>query len=369
MSITTGEMKPRGMFVDENALSLGSIPHRYGPIHTRSSQKQSLNTSIVTCSNDWACICNRFSEPGLSCVLKEISEFDTFEYWQRKVESGFIAEIHLESFRRLLNDEISLFVFPATHGTLHDTIDIVLLFVAAIERYQVATKQIIILIVPTSTYKFDQKFSPEVEMWISSRYSQEQMGFKSMGFADGLIREALVIDLFGRPVEGNNLSKGVSDNLRSNFQQQWTGGLAVMSTGINGALPNMDIIAALGVVFRKPIEIGENKLGLNYDFSHYSSKTQGYLIRLCNLFEYVASIAQGSSGFHSQFLNKNIDSVTIRPGRAVYSADIDMGAKSISVSEFIGGLCLFIQSSHSLHGELMFLCKSNVCSDVVYNSR
>jgi hypothetical protein len=306
ISVSTGELKPRGVFVDENALSVSSL------IQTRRENIPMLNAN---CTN-WNCVCSSMSVAAVICRPKV----------------GLI-EIHFTSVRKMQSEEATVIVFPIETGAVAFSwsLDFIYSFLAAIDHRISTSKNVIVLIVPTAARDRLERFSPILQDWLSRYHNQSHDAHQSARF---IVREALVIDLLG------------SSRYELDAVEQWSGGMTLLTTGSNGVLPNMDLTSLIKTLYSKPLRV--STAAANPFTANWRGEMDSYGRRLWDMLLYIIDLALGPSFFHAQFLERNIDSLTIAPGNPQLH-----GKGGVTPSDLIGLLLLILRATHSLHGSLM----------------
>lgn len=443
LSIVTGELKPRGIYVDESALLLHqasrSASKKSDLLSFDVAQSFSLNCpkyddySIV----DWSMyedICDVISTLKLNVHCHRIKILEKMDA---------LIQISLDHTSKPISSEAVVVVLPLRLDTQCLILEFMVKLLLNLGNEPWLSKRIIFLLLPVEIHAIAQmreqqtsnlgngilksmhilefvtqlsslnefstkymrglvggeriRFSWELEWWLrhytstptsptlsrqlnSNFDSGESLRFSKLADASsrtepyfaGLIREAYVIDL-SDVRERCDLVNNVTDKLE------------ILIAGINGQLPNMDLVSTALTIIphnsvlldgklrsassihsystrKNDVNDGNNMgiLSLNFfllqlleRIVNFLSKTckisttlggnrvEAYYNRLVGLMEFSFELIRGPSGFHGQLLSHNIDAITLRPsclGESFHTSDI------LSFTQEL------VRSSCNLHG-------------------
>jgi hypothetical protein len=301
VSISSGELKPRSLYIDEHALLINSGT-KYLYAHgaaTYSVYNSSLNDEVQKDE-----LCNMFHCQEL--------------YMSNDEKTNPIVHIELNS-RHLETIVISFIVSPSQRSNNYITS-----IAKQIKDTKWIAKNVLLLLIyqDCANDKCDRNnnellYSERIERWFQLHYHHRY----------GLLRQNFIVDL----TQIDKVSG--SDSMTE-----------LMYVGVDGQLPNMDLLsAALAVLPPHVVVEGRSKryanayekehpmqylptsslprvlqllvLHLHQIISNLFGKTapiDDYFHRLTALFEHLFASAKGPSGVHSQFQLRNIDSMTLR---------------------------------------------------------
>ena len=298
VSLSTGELKPRSLYIDEHALLINSGT-KYLYSHT-STANPAISAVRVNDIDD-----------GSLC-----SVFHCQEIYMSNVTTQPITHIQLHT-RHMETIVVSFIV--SSNSSNH--------YITPIAKQIKDTKWIaknILLLVIHQDCTIDKcghhnnglRYSAVMEQWFQQHYHNRF----------GLLRQNFIVDL----TQINNAS--VSDTMTE-----------LLYVGIDGQLPNMDLVAAaLAILPQHVVVDGRSKQYVNTHekehpleylrmsslphalqqvipylyqiLSHFDGvfNAKDYFNRLIGLLEHLMASINGPSGIHSQFQLRNIDSLTLR---------------------------------------------------------
>ena len=142
----------------------------------------------------------------------------------------------------------------------------------------------------------------------------------------GIIRDAMVIDMLHLLEDNNSYMQTCSEfhcQMPATLPKRWEDGYVLSLTGQNGLLPNMDIPSALLSMEPSLLHLETTKERQNMEtttaFTSMLSRffneeyIQTYCYYLAALMQNMKKLLWGADGWHGIFLNRNIDSFTLRP--------------------------------------------------------
>ena len=373
VSITTGELKPRGLYVDENSILVHSELFRHHLSRYRRQRDQSFSHSCNSSALNRYNICDAIiAEYGLPCLRHDFrrgqknhhSMHEGDEDNRRPYFSNSVYQVHLSP--RMAKSaavvESTVLAFSYSIDNNDDVLGIcnattipmmMSIFDAIYHGLREATWQsrlVIILFVPISSMTSSSTAAAHQSMFSLSEWlhlyhrptlSQlhDYSDSSHHRFKIGIIREAYVLDLTTLPTSS---SSQLSNDIR------WEKA-SLQYSGINGLLPNMDLISYPLVLYPHQLS-AESALcevctswdlyrsrWKRYWHSRYSDHAalrwihrlideaiefmEGYVLngrykaRLCGLLCSMHLLIRGPSGLggHAMFAAFNIDSISIQP--------------------------------------------------------
>ena len=208
-SISTGETKARGLYVDEHALLV------------KSKISQSFNLKVVIENSAW----NNCEGMLGQCTMLSFGDDQK------------LLEINVDSRFSYRSPESTLLVFNNYDASMRK---LLLKLVAVLTESNWLARRIIILaIFPSGEQNVDNRFSPSLELWLKCDFDNESC---SRNDFRGLIRDAYIIE--------NTPDRNVTD--QNPWQELSFDSIALRSTGINGQTPNMDMVSYPLSIFTYP---------------------------------------------------------------------------------------------------------------------
>jgi hypothetical protein len=216
VNVTTGEVKPRGLYVDEHALLVQSQLFRGPSLAKRQDQGISL-------------ICNHYRDSATAC--RDVFAGEKYNNQLTQIilappKSKLLYESTVLVLRYVSNDACSL-------RSVTDIVDSLTLY---LERVQWMAKNVVILLQGSDpTSRSDSK---QIDDWLAMNHrpSHEHLQHVAkdrltgqLTYEFGTIREAYVLDM-------------TTSELCTGSEMQFNA-LALQHTGTNGLLPNMDMVA------------------------------------------------------------------------------------------------------------------------------
>ncbi len=397
LSISTAELKPRGLYVDENALVVEAMRSANDQNKGRERSHEWVKHDIS--SIDDLCV-SLMGEGASSCKTTTVA----------------ITEIIIDAPSKVLSAEVTLIALPfiSCNNLVKDRVMQTAYDMSmSLLRSMWLSKRVIILLVPTSCGKqlcdvdmedmqdFDfhlsnhdtedmcetktgaVRHSKVLSQWLAQYHGTNDSGAEtpeesctnhSVPDATyvGVIRDAYVLDLSQTLLSPQLSKKGEEKALKAGTTEAVRAAsmMDVRIIGTNGVLPNMDLVSstlalfpsALRLAYHAPASgarypntgtVGMHRDRGNWDrgdkatFISYWEKLQGLVV-------FWLSQMQGPDGLHSQFLGFNIDSLSLIPHN-----QIEMGAAEAEYTETSGAhmlhldiLLLLVRCSSNLHEEL-----------------
>lgn len=371
LSITTGELKPRGLYVDENSILVHSELFRHHLSRYRRQRDRSFRHSYNSSALNRCNICDAIiAEYGLPCLrhdfrrgqknhhsMHEGDEDNRSPYFRNSVyqvhlsprmaKSAAVVESTVLAFSYSIDDN--------NDDVLATTIPMMMsIFDAIYHGLREATWQsrlVIVLFVPISSMTSSSStaaahqsmFSFSEWLHLYHRPSLSQLHDYSDSshhrFKIGIIREAYVLDLSTVPT---------SSSFQSRNDIRWEKA-SLQYSGINGLLPNMDLISYPLVLYPHHLSAESALCEVCTSWDLYRSRwksywhsrcsdhaalrwvhrlideaiefLEGYMLdgrykaRLCGLLCSMHLLIRGPSGLggHAMFAAFNIDSISIQP--------------------------------------------------------
>lgn len=333
VNVTTGELKPRGLYVDEHALLVQSQMFRKPKVQS-APYIDFNNTSL--------------------CHFLDLSLLQCSEHTESK-DDNFMTEIRvLPSKSKVLLESTVLVIHytPEDVCIIKEVLSLVGSVAANLHHANWNARQVIILLVPKASNAGSGENSGFIiNSWLQRHHkpSLSQLHENELNLLSardqhplgsiGMLREAYVIDL-----TDSDLCTS-SDHLNNQFGFN---ALGLLHTGSNGVLPNMDMLSYPLSMYPEVMHTESEKCAIELHNSS-SSKMLTYLDRtnedsviarlirkiflvwnevdsnvylkgykdrsmglLCSIYTLASGIPTGQ---HAHFLDYNIDSVTIKPER------------------------------------------------------
>ena len=367
ISITTGELKPRGLYVDENALlARGGLPQSLPSYNIDESRRdmehfQRAIDSIKRISHSKGDFCTYFTSQ-LSSVYCRTSSSKSF---------GNISEIIIDHPWKSRSLEITAVIIPYHGSNALQCYSFARALISKLLQSDWMSKRILILLVPTRCRGINEevedicdsvmhdgtadkiRYSSSLGAWLkdyhalnAGKESLFNISIKSDASAigseeysaplEGLLRDAYIVD-FSEPyitsLPPEAMQKGVRQpSVHSKARPSWRK-VQLSVVGNNGQLPNMDILSApLATFAGEVIDEGDAlpasttqrvwssvpallQSGLCGFASLFSCRhrCEKYCRVLSGLMNFSGALIEGPTGLHSQFIRRNIDSLTLRP--------------------------------------------------------
>ena len=284
--ISTGELKPRGMYVDEHALLTTSIP--FEKVNFKLTESKHRNET-------------------------EMLAFFELEGYEINVERSLYSFI-IAPRNSPTGPEVSVLVFKMC-GPLYQQwiIDVIVSISNHLRASRWMSKSVLVLIVTNGS----DSYSHAIADWLR-RYHLRTTFVDSAGHVQvspqfhGLLRDALILDMMP-------CSVSLDENHDMKSPQGWPDGYELAFIGSNGQLPNMDMISAILSMQSKYITLRHDRaLSLVFTDSGAGASAQSlgysnYWDRLQGLFAFCRGLIMGPDGWHGHFLAHNIDSMTLKP--------------------------------------------------------
>ena len=226
ISVTTGELKPRGMYVDEHALL----------VHSQLFKNPVLvPVSYINDTRDLG-VCDKLDNPLISCsILKNLSV--------SSAETGNIShntditQIILRPYRSKIIYESTVLIFYYIPGV--DCMEeLVVRLVSSIQKHlhsaEWMARNIVILVIPSQHPHL-------LDAWLRQTHAPSAQQLQDLAYAlvdgstaaayVGTIREAYVLDLTQEKA------------CHSDSSQYAFSSLTLLHDGLNGIFPNMDMVS------------------------------------------------------------------------------------------------------------------------------
>ena len=330
VSLSSGELKPRGMFVDENAFLTTTVPFE------------------------------KISHPSTSSGQRNVTEmvdFFTSEGYCVHVDRNVFSFI-VEPRNSPTGPEVSVLVFKLC-GDIYPQwiLDIIVSLSHHLRASRWMSKSVLVLIVSAGT----DSTSPPLARWLS-RYHTRPFIAGSMGFHNespmfyGLIRDALVLDMQScTPSSPDRPSAPALPTV-------WPQGYELAFIGANGQLPNMDVISSLLSMQSRYISFRHDRawdslFGASSPV-RVPSGWGDYMDHFRGLLSFCAGLFTGPDGWHSHFLHYNIDSMTLKPltgdgdgTRTAKSRKVSKGGAHATLAHFLSVVISIVRINSNLHGK------------------
>ena len=334
VNLSTGEIKPRGLYVDENAYiahfkSPVSFKHNLDMNFSMLNKEKNLEQLMLyfRTINGTECDLNHMI---LSCIVRNImkpksleSTILIFPIWFRHEDLKHVNDMNVTySF-----DDSS----PA---------DAALILAKYLSSVTWASRNFIFMFLPVFKDDFSSRlfsragrYSSGLEYWLDKHFSHSNSyhhhhhhHHHHRSYINyGLIRDSFVLS-FPPKRYGNSQQKH-----NTIFEKVRFSSVKFYISGFNGQLPNMDFLVTAKSVKNNNLVLTEaedfllyyyNQFKLVLTGSYLNTKTpfksfqfapplESYLRKFLGLLSFSWSVVSGPTGLHGQFLLRNIESVTL----------------------------------------------------------
>lgn len=375
ISITTGETKPRGFYVDENALLARNGPAQLLPLFNIDKSHRDIEHFKRTCDSIW-----RISKLKGDLCTHLTGEFSSVSCRLLSKSSGSITEIIVDHPWKSRSLEITVVVIPYHSSNELQSFSFASTLLSRLVRSDWMSKRVTILLVPLRCGKVDNfkgsgdicdsvaydgiadriRYSSSLALWLKN-YHASQFGsnllssipthsnISAMGSSDdfapleGLLRDAYIVDFseafITTRVTDSSTKTGGGKSVPSKARLSWKK-VQLSVVGNNGQLPNMDFLSAPMAAFMgEAMDEGDALPESVAAHRDNDSQTQSpsfaavlssglcgwsslfFSARLCEqyfqvlsgLINFTGALIEGPSGLHGQFIRRNIDSLSLRP--------------------------------------------------------
>ena len=285
ISITTGELKPRGLYVDENALLVNSASLGFREVMTRDAREDDLHNfqlvmnSTVRMNPGDDNICLSLTKEFASVTCRGMRPREKGDRMMREVAN--ITQIVVDHPWKPRSLEVSMVVVSYHSSNELQTFGFTTVLIKKILSADWLSKRIIILLLPlsscarqvncTDTFEMEtfnddsyvanscksasidndtRRFSKALSTWLNEYHSIGHNQYDKVGHRvqyEGLLRDAYVID-FTEPLitSTSSNSERTRDSIKDGSMSRkvsWEK-ILLSTVGNNGQLPNMDFLTA-----------------------------------------------------------------------------------------------------------------------------
>lgn len=363
ISMTTGELKPRGLYVDENALlAKGGLPQSLPSYNVHESRHgmedfRRASDSIKRIGHSKGDICTYFTSELSSVYCRTLSN-----------SFGNISEIIIDHPWKSRSLEITAIIIPHHSSNALQSYSFARALINKLLRSDWMSKRVLFLLVPTrcqganileeagdicdsvvSDGIVDRiRFSSSLGIWLTDYHGANididsisnipiEWNVSAIGSGEhsapleGLLRDAYIVD-FSEPFITSLPSEAPQKGVHSQARASWRK-VQLSVVGNNGQLPNMDILSAPTATFAGDVIDEGDALPeptTQTEKSSFPSLLESCLCgwasllsrtRVCErycrvlsgLINFSGAMLEGPSGIHGQLIRRNIDSLTLRP--------------------------------------------------------
>ena len=368
VNISSGELKPRGLFIDENAFTMNSKSLR------RSIAFPSVNEIEAT----FDVSTNQRFRTILSLKKALIPITGTCEVFKQSLMGCTLQSLH-----KSRSQEATVLVFPVYYRDIvftsvddmlqREVIDSLSLTFAfslacSLRMASWASRNFLLIFLPMSaplsSSGYNQRFSRSLNQYLDL-YHRHNANLHEPIESVGLLRDSFVLDF--HPVGGvsNDIMHPSIGELLSNSISLSSVELRIV--GSNGVLSNMDFITAPLVTYYSRFFETEANYFVS-KFHHYVDKILAvhprsllntihknlYLERLIGLISFGFAQICGPSGLHGQFLDKDIESLTMHIKRSdgLQNFPDELSQTEMPIMYIANTLHDVLQAHSTLHEEL-----------------
>ena len=378
VSISTGELKPRGLYVDENGLSVGTgaWSPRYHGRHQADPLTRSSSSSSSLRSPPSPLVCERFAA-NVTVTCNDVH-----------LPSGSLVQLTVDHAWKAAGLEVTVVVVVYHSSNAAQSAAFAADVAARAGGSDWLAKRVVVLLLSTLT-TMDNSASAVLDEWLDAYHHRSPASHGRGVQHVGLLRDAYVVDFSEPFVAATGRTRGNS----ASGPPAWAA-VQLLVVGANGQLPNMDFLSAPLAAYpdllvaegdapalraralallspRDPAADALKKARPAFaralvtacrraarhgllEVPSGRARCLAYVDRLEALVAFHAAAAGGPSGLHGHFLARNIDAATLRPIRAPggvggESAD-DAAEEVLNLAAVVGGGLLRLSSN--VHEEL-----------------
>ncbi|CAH0516539.1 unnamed protein product [Peronospora belbahrii] len=345
ITITTGELKCRGTYMSENALLIDLMEaqlsheeaHLAHDFHQKLLELPGLKRTKGCRDNctavvDWIDAQLR----GLDRVIAYRQVFQTDEDTALRTNVyGILRASPLADGKEAIVLVTHYQNVGATSGD-YSGLSIGLALLKCLARAQWLAKDVILLVADDGALDGSDGYAPGTEAWLQAYHLDPVQS----GMQDGLPMRAGVIR--------------AAVNLESMFHSHQVGAVGIYAAGMNGQLPNLDLVNTAVRAFRQhkiptvldradAQQIIEHKpesyitsmfnimmnLSEKYVPVELKQGALNYLMNLKGMMRFMTTLASGPSGPHANFISYNIDSITLSLVKRPSSGDRQLPTREV----------------------------------------
>ena len=327
VNVSSGELKPRGLFIDENAFTMNSKSL------SRSDAFPSVDEMEAAFGVD---VNKRFRTMyALKEVLRGLGS--TCEVFKQSLMTCALQSIHKSK-----SQEATVLVYPVYYSNvtfisgddlLHKFVidslpfSYALTFASSLRMAKWASRNFVMIFLPisapstssSSSLGYNPRFSRSLHQYLNHYHGKNPN--ESMESA-GLLRDSFVLDFHPVETDADDIMHPTVAELISTSITFKTAEIRIV--GSNGVLSNMDFITApLVTYYSRHFETEANFLVSKFRYywhkllvTHpyhllFSLSRSMYIENLIGLLSFGFAQICGPSGFHGEFLDRDIESLTI----------------------------------------------------------
>ena len=333
VSISTGELKPRGLYVDENALLVNAASsQRLLDFIQLDNKKRHLDPVFVSSIKD---LCPSIERTVTSAECKSLT-----------IKDSLVAQITVDSFIKGRSHEITAIILPFQSNTRSWAFTVAVDLANRLANASSMSKRLLILLLECPAVDVPEALTnPCLQVIDSWLFRYHGLGLSTAYIPhEGLLRDAYVIDMTGPDINCHGMDENATINKPSSSSSAMYNSIALCAwssielqvAGINGQLPNMDLLSAPLVLFPDvfvagghPVDTVEKQSQYRVAFGtveasvcllmvksigrSFSVYCENYFRLLGTLVSFFHEMVIGPINPHAPMLGYNIDALTLRP--------------------------------------------------------
>ncbi|CAI5744078.1 unnamed protein product [Peronospora destructor] len=363
VTLTTGELKCRGTYTSENALLIDLVEARINDQEAHLAHK--FHQKLLELPELKSRGCQDNCSAVVDWIDTQLRGVDRVEAYRQVVQIDGISTPRTNVYGILraspLADGKEAIVLVTHYRNVGATSDdysglsMGLALLKYLARVKWLAKDVILLAADDGALDGSDGYAPGTEAWLQA-YHLDRV--QTSGLQDGLPMRAGIIR--------------AAVNLETMFDSRQVGAVGIYAAGMNGQLPNLDLVNTAVRAFRKhkiPTildradvqQISEHKpesyissvitlitsLSEKYVPEELKQGTLNYLTNLKGMLNFMTTLASGPSGPHANFISYNIDSITLS-----LTTKLSSGDRRLSTREVLRSLEMVVRALSNLEEKL-----------------
>ncbi|CAI5712348.1 unnamed protein product [Peronospora effusa] len=343
VTLTTGELKCRGTYMSENALLIDLMEAKMNDQETHLAQE--LHQDLLTLPD--------LKLKRLPRQLLGLVQIDGLSTLRTNVY-GILRASPLADGKETIVLVTHYRNVGAASGD-YSGLSMGLALLKYLARVKWLAKDVILLAADDGALDGSDGYAPGTKAWLQA-YHLDRV--QTSGLQDGLPMRAGIIR--------------AAINLETMFDSHQVGAVGIYAAGMNGQLPNLDLVNTAVRAFRKhkiPTildradvqQISKHKpksyissvitsltsLSKKYVPEELKQGTFSYLTNLEGMLNFMTTLASGPSGPHANFISYNIDSITLS-----LTTKLSSGDRQLSTREVLRSLEMVVRALSNLEEKL-----------------
>ncbi|CAH0490590.1 unnamed protein product [Peronospora farinosa] len=363
VTLTTGELKCRGTYMSENALLIDLMEAKMNDQETHLAQE--LHQNLLTLPELKLRGCQDNCSAVIDWIDTQLRRVNRVETYHQVVQIDGLSTARTNVYGILraspLADGKETIVLVTHYRNVgaasgdYSGLSMGLALLKYLARVKWLAKDVILLAADDGALDGSDGYAPGTEAWLQAYHLDH---VQTRGLQDGLPMRAGIIR--------------AAINLETMFDSHQVGAVGIYAAGMNGQLPNLDLVNTAVRAFRKhkiPTildradvqQISEHKpksyissvitsitsLSEKYVPEELKQGTFNYLTNLKGMLNFMTTLASGPSGPHANFISYNIDSITLS-----LTTKLSLGDRQLSTREVLRSLEMVIRALSNLEEKL-----------------